>query len=232
MLKRIVSLFLSLAIILSFSMNSLAVGLETSSSVDAQIEQEIEMRKQEIYDIVYPQLVAQNATELMSVYEAILYPEAEAEIRASYESRSVSRAITSYNVGPYGGMVQYKFDSPDGSVTDVVSVGLDYDNSYYYILSSNSFSLKTIIESIVGFIPYVGTFASVIFTMNTVTSSLAMNSVKEAGGFAKIVSTYNSPSGAKASVLMGWTNRYNLSVTESNAYSIKITKFEYHNPWE
>ena len=231
MLKRIMTLALSLAIILSFSVNGLAVGLGANSSVNDQIEQEIEMRKQEIYDIVYPQLVAQNATELMSVYEAILYPEAEAEIRAAYGSRSVSRAVTSYNVGPYGGMVQYKFDSPDGSVTDVVSVGLDYDNSYYYILSSNSFSLKPILESIVGFIPHVGAFASVLFTMNSIISGRAMESVKEAGGYAKIISTYNSPSGAKASVLMGWTNRYNLNVTESNAYSIEVTEFEYHNPW-
>lgn len=25
--------------------------------------------------------------------------------------------------------------------------------------------------------------------------------------------------------------RYNLAATESNAYSIYVTKFDYHNPW-
>ena len=77
-----------------------------------------------------------------------------------------------------------------------------------------------------------GMFSSVLFTCVSIANGQANSSIKSAGGYAKVINTYSSPSGAKASVVTGWTDRFNLTVTTTGAYDVKFTAFSKTNPWE
>ena len=227
-IKRIIAI----TVLLVLSINNFAFAYADSSTdvENKEISSEIQEKKKEMHDLVYEQLAAQNALELLPVYEEILYPEIEQEVYSKYNisSHASSKTYTATN----GGLLQYKFDSDSETTTQVAIMGLDYDNSYYYVLSNNEFTMQDVVSNILGFVPGVGTFSSVLFTCVSIANGQANSSIKSAGGYAKVINTYSSPSGAKASVVTGWTDRFNLTVTTTGAYDVKFTAFSKTNPWE
>lgn len=193
------------------------------------MQAKIEQKKQSTYDLVYSQLRAQNALELMDVYEEILYPLIEVDVANEYGRKSASAATSYY--APNGGLLQYKFSSGGDYITEVAITGLDYDNSYYFVLSNSQFTVYNVVQTILGFIPNAGYFASALFTMTSAVSGAAKSDILAAQGYALTINTYNSPTGAKASVVTGWTDRFRLSVTTSGAYDINFTAYPKTNPW-
>ena len=182
---------------------------------------------------VYEQLEAQDALEYLPVYEDILYSQVEWQIRQStIANLSVNefaeRAGYLYWYFPYGGTGSYKYNN--GSI-EVAVTCLDYDNSYYYILSQNVVTAYDIIMSILGYIPVIGTVFSSLVNLETLVTSSANASIIDANGYAMIVSTKYSSDETSASVLMGWSDApyYILHDGSSNR---QYEAFEYHNPWE
>ena len=122
-------------------------------NLNEKIQKEIQLEKQEVFQIVYEQLKEQDALSHMNIYKDILGAEIESTVYSQYVSKENNRAATSstrYNF-TYGGSMAY--NRTEGSVA---STYLDYDNSYYYVLGSGSCVARTIIEAILGALPNWG----------------------------------------------------------------------------
>lgn len=232
-LKKFFSFLLSLCIMFNSAYTVFATETANSQSASSITEQEIQakvnQKKQITYNLVYSQLKEQNALELLDVYEKILYPMIEAEVANEYGQKSTTAGTSYY--APNGGLLQYKFSSGGDYTTEVAITGLDYDNSYYFVLSNSQFTVFNVVQTILGFIPNAGYFASALFTMTSAVSGAAKSDILAAQGYALTINTYNSPSGAKASVVTGWTDRFRLTVTTSGAYDINFTAYPKTNPW-
>ena len=231
--KKIVSVLLASSMLVSaFSVLSYATTDSEENLVS--IESKIAERKQIIYDDVYRQLQEQNAEVLFDTYKEILAPQIEEEAYYLYgqelNSDFLAGRSASYNF-TYGGLVTYLKPVSGAKPTEVAVLNLDKDNSYAYVLKSSSFTIKSLIEAILGFIPNLGAVSSIVLTANSIADKPAYNRIYDAGGYAQIINTYSHEYGTKASVVTGWYAHPSYS-TPNDAYSITTKAFSYHNPFQ
>lgn len=118
------------------------------------------------------------------------------------------------------------------SLTSGAEVGdlfLDYDNSYYYVLDSLTFSPGDAIIEILGYIPVVGDFVSPFITAQGMVTSSAAQDIIDAGGYAYIHTIRDPYSGDEASLVLGWDSYPYAKIY--NAESVQSTRFEKHDPF-
>lgn len=193
-----------------------------SVNMESDIKNEIEIARKEIYR----QLEEQDALILMEVYEDIIYPQIEKQIRSEYRGKihPLMDERASYYYAPKGGMVTYLTPISGYKPTEVAVTCLDRDKSYDYFLEKNSFSLSNIFSTKLGYIPNLGDVSGVLLDISGIADSLAISNVKAAGGCAQIINTYSREWGTKASLLTGWSDRYNIYVP-SNATNVTFSRF-------
>lgn len=193
-----------------------------SGDMESDIQNEIEIARKEIYR----QLEEQDALILMEVYEDIIYPQIEKQIRAEYrgEVNPFIEERASYYYAPKGGMVTYLTPISGYKPTEVAVTCLDRDKSYDYFLNKYSFSLSSVLSTILGYIPDLGDVSGMILDIKGIADSLAISNVKNADGCAQIINTYSREWGTKASLLTGWSDRYNIYVP-SNATNVTFSRF-------
>ena len=231
MKKRLFALVLTLALCLSISAPAFAT--ETINvgnlSTEEQIELEISEREEEVYRALYSQLAAQDALGLYEKFQAVLHDEIVAEVQMKYSDEvSEIAATTASRTFTYGGSITYH--NP-GLYADYSATYLDYDNSYYWVLNRNRFTCSDIIETILGYIPVVGSVFSGIFTILSIRDSQASAAITAADGYARILNLYDCASGEEASFIYGWTTYPTASVSNSME-DIRYTSFPQHDPWE
>lgn len=193
----------------------------TESIVQKDVDNEIELARKEIYR----QLEEQDALILMDVYESIIYPQIEEQVRAEYgQKNSIQAAANKSYYAPNGGMVTYLTPISGYKPTEVAVTCYNRNDSYTFLLERLSFSMKDLLLSIVGYIPKLGAVSSPVLDIKGVMDSITIGRIKDADGCAQIMNTYSREWGTKASLVMGWTSRYNITVP-SNATNISFTKF-------
>ncbi|MDD5808328.1 MAG: hypothetical protein PUC93_04555 [Oscillospiraceae bacterium] len=128
----------------------------------------------------------------------------------------------------YGGTLEYR-TRVDGVRTDVAITHLDFENSYYYVLSQSQVGVGDVIFSILGYFPLVGPLASSIANINTLVTSSACTSIQNANGFAKI--TVSQDYNGTSTTVSGWTTHSNIYLYDPLATNIVVTLFPETHPF-
>ena len=90
--------------------------------------------------------------------------------------------------------------------------------------------MGTIIESIVGNLGEIGSATGFVLTLRSFADAAAKSSIKKAGGYTKIVNTYNPTYKEGASIVTGWSD-HPFVVTPSDSYDHHVERFpEYVEP--
>lgn len=231
-MKGIISMILSLAIVCSISSPAFAankVGVEdsTSSVAHAEVQMEIQRRTVEVMKDVYAQLESQDALVLLDVYEKIIAADITQEVQAEFGVVSPQGNRVFYM--PNGGLITYLVPVPGYEPTEVAVTCLERQRTLDYILDQYSFKMSNLLETILGYVPKISGFASVIFTMLSFADSLALSRIRDASGYTKIINTYSREFGTKASIVLGW-DTYSTATTPSNAYQEAAILFSAYNP--
>lgn len=219
--KKFISLVLSCAIVLSLCIPAFAA--ETGSTTNTQ----------DLKDSIYRQLESQNALDLYDDFIRILIPNENASHQgfSTYgdeDERPTKKAL-------YGGHVYYSYT--EGYETKEVSMTcLDFNNSYYYILSEDiGYNLNDITMDLLGFLPLAGT-SSGLFSLGQVTRRIDSEAKRiirdETNGYAMITMVYNKSTQANAVVLTGWRNHPWMLVDVVNPKNVQWDLFDYHDPFD
>lgn len=233
-MKKIFCLMLTLIMAFGGFGNVLAaspdIKLSKTEQMENDIKNEINIARKEIYR----QLEQQDALILMKVYEDIIYPQIERQIRAEYgeevntlngTSMLMATSSSSY-YAPNGGLVTYLSPVSGYQPTEVAITCFDRDDSYSYLLKvSSSFTLKDALLTVLGYVPNkIGIISSSILNIQGFKDREAIKQVDNAGGCAQIINTYSREWGTEASLLTGWSDRYYINVP-SSATNVTITRF-------
>lgn len=175
------------------------------------------------YNAIYEQLEAQDALDMLDIF---------VQICASTNPKIVPYGsdddITNVNA-PYGGTMEYV--TKDGSVRlDVAITHLDRDNTLYYVLSMQELKVSDVIIAILGYVPFIGPLASALGNARTVITAGTASSIKNAGGYAKLVTTARYD--GTVSIAEGWNRYPYMYLYDTSAYNIVTTKFPKHDPFE
>lgn len=233
-LKRIVSIIL--VGVLMLNCTAYAIGPDYSVESDIEKEQAIQKAIQEEMDdvmaVVYEQLEAQGALNHLSLYEEILLPQVEFKVRAEQSDEAIESLLTErvgslYFYFTFGGTGYYKTKNGD----EVAITCMDYDNSYYYVLTQQLIKPSDVIKACLGYVPVIGWVFSTLVNIESVVTSAAYESIIAAKGYAMTIATKHNYDGSTSSVLIGWNDypAYFLPDGTSNRQSFG---FQHHNPWE
>lgn len=190
-----------------------------------KIQEEMEIEKQKTYADIYKQLEEQGATSHFQYYKDAVDDEIEFAIREKYDLNHVTtRASMEAKTAKYGATLAYNAQLN----ATVLKTYMDYDNSYYYILSTGSFVIKTVLEAILGAVPKWGTAFTALFSLRTIVNEMGKDSVKKAKGYALVMNVKSAME--SSSILMGW-NTYPKVPAVTNATGIKYKALPKHNPF-
>lgn len=87
-----------------------------------------------------------------------------------------------------------------------------------------SITILDIIASLIGYHETIGDVIGMVLDIESIVTGTAINSIKANGRCAKIINTYSREFGTKASVVTGWSERFDL-VVPSNARSVKFVGY-------
>ena len=130
---------------------------------------------------------------------------------------------------PYGGALQYQ-TRLDGQKVQVGVTHLDWNNSYYYVLEQLEITLGNVLLAVVGYIPYIGTLASLISNAKAIITSAAATSIKNSSGCAQITSIKYSD--GLTSTVTGWGRYPYIYLDDLSAFDIRTELFSEHDPFE
>lgn len=233
MKKRIVSIILALSLCMGLSVPAFAADSNQSIErvTSAQIEAEVQAEKERIFDSVYRQLEEQSALSMYDIYKAELSPMIETSVRARYNVENVTQGATprtiSHHYFPYGGIVSY---SSKVTGADVLTVYMDYDTTYHYILTG-SFTALDVIETALSYVPVIGNSFSLLSTVRTIANEVAKRDIAAAGGYGYILNITDPMSGIEPSILLGWDNYPYGNSNADTQTNIKTVFFPDTNPW-
>lgn len=229
MLRKFVCLLLIFTLtlpagIIVFASSTIDKTHISSTITDGDIQQEIENEKARIYQDIYQQLEAQNATGLMDEFVAELTPDIEQHINSKYgllvAQPASSNSLTYVLDG--GGVMKYvsTFD------THVVRTCLLPHQSAKHIIPGEIFSILEIIAGISGATqsPWGGIFA-VLINMYISLSVSQNNTIEANDGYAQIV-TISTPSGSeKGTIVLGWKDSFPFVSIPDDSEQISIKYF-------
>ena len=178
------------------------------------------------YAAMYSQLKRQDALDMMDVAEYVY--------RTTNPSKSGivphgSEDDYTKVYAQYGGNMEYT-TRVNNVKTYVNNTYMDYDNSYYYILTKDIVDVGDVIMAIFGYLPIVGPIASTISNIQVMRDSAASNSIKAAKGYAEITTTQKN--NKTSSMLIGWSRYPYMYLEDNHALDINTTPLKAkHNPW-
>ncbi|MET0017072.1 hypothetical protein [Oscillibacter sp.] len=227
--KRELSLLLCLAMLFTLCIPAFAAepvsGENKTESemaaLDAQIAQESEAYKQaeykSIHEQLYVQLKEQNALDLLPKMQETIYASVEKEIDA-FIAKKYGRSLSTQNTttrneyneiyASNGGSLEYEEIDSSYDLKCAESY-LDTDDTDQLLWDqATSFTLSDVLYTVLGYVPKVGAFFSLLSGIPTYTNKFAWQNVKDAGKHANIMNTesYDQFDGetTRVSVLLGW----------------------------
>lgn len=214
LLKKVAVLLVLVSILVS-PIHAFASNFD--GDIISQMEKEIAIEKEIARREIYRQLKDQDALIMLEVYEDIIYPQIENQIKNEYAVLynlaidTVTPYSNSYDA-PNGGLVTYLHPMTGYKPTEVAITCLDRDASYDYILEANSLTIRGVLLSILGYIPYIGDISGLVLDIQGIVDGFSISSIKKAGGCAMIMNTYSREFGTKASLVTGWSDRFKIIV--------------------
>lgn len=219
-------------VVLAMAMVVTMVGtaFAKEENVDIAMQNEIDARMDIIMEDVYRQLEAQDGLVYLDVYEEFFLANVTHEVMMEYGIQTMDTdGKVNYSLRN-GGAIYYKSPVPDAEASELVVTCLDRQRTLDYILDKESFSVGTIIESIVGNLGEIGSATGFVLTLRSFADAAAKSSIKKAGGYTKIVNTYNPTYKEGASIVTGWSD-HPFVVTPSDSYDHHVERFpEYVEP--
>ncbi len=190
MFKKSVSMILSISVLLScfcFTANAATTVIAESDTLDLLLEQAI-----------YEQLESQGKLDTLDTH---------LEIHQALNSSKVvpygddDEYVNVY--APHGGVLQYEKWKPSPS-TYVGVTYLNRDDTLYYVFSAQELKVEDVVLSVLGYVPIVGALASAYSNAVAVVTSGTATSIKNAGGYAQIVTSTGEYQG-ESTTASGWT---------------------------
>ncbi len=232
-MKKIVSALLAIVMSLSLCTSTLALNSEMQEVLEERVETEIVREKEAIFDLVYAQLEAQDAESMMPIYEAILGPQIEANVRQEYGM--LAQTEEQY-IFEEGGILKYetlgayvlqtymtpeKFDdylvgqlNPFGEIT----MGLIWEG-----LSRAAGLASTYLKTIVGAWGYA---YDLLAAVNMIISYYAIQEVEANGSYGVTVAVQSGAD--RSSVLIPWENPFR-AVVPPVASNVDSVDFKEHD---
>ena len=169
---------------------------------------------------LYGILREQNALEMLDIFEYVY--------NAKNPTIIPFRAEDDYTrvYAPHGGTLEAELDVY-GIQVDTASTYLNYDDTYYYVLDSQSLNAGDIILAILGYIPIVGPLASTIANQQMVVTSYSAELIKDAGGYAELTVTETIDGTIPA--VLGWTQYPYMVQSNQNLVDINWEVFPEHD---
>lgn len=200
MKKKMTALVLALAMMLSLTQGAFAA--EPEEITEEQIQAEIQARTEEVYNLVYAQLEAQNAVHMIDDFMEIFAPEIEFEIMQKYNQ------VVPYSVNatqkyyfPHGGMVAY--ETLDGRhIVETYYTAADTAN---YILSVPSFRVYDLLLIIIGKIPKLDNVSIAMTLLDIFINELIKNEIRAADSYSQVIEI-EDPDLGFVSAARGWTS--------------------------
>ena len=217
MSKKIIALATSLTLLLSCLCSTVgAVNTPDGNTLHPGIDSVT-------WNAIYEQLEAQNALDMLDIFVqiysstnpgAVLYGDFD-EITSVYAE--------------FGGTMEYTTRQNNAKI-DVAITHLDKDHTLYYVLDSYRIKPEKIILAILGYLPFVGPIASTISNAEAIMTSQAANSIINASGYSKLVTTSYTGGGVVTTVA-GWDRYPYMYLHDTSALNIKTTVFPKRNPF-
>ncbi len=224
---------ISILLVITILFNTLLIlpsNAAMITSKESLIQSEIEQRSSELSASIRTQLIEQNALDHFDVYWNILYPEIVSSTYSKYNIRG-ENALNAYAVAEFGAVLSYIEPNTD---CEVVVTYLDYNNSYYYVLGGQSFSCWNIISDI-------GTYAtglistlqplSYVLSIASYANSLALNQIRDADGYARVINVRDPLDNTRSSVVTGW-DTYDVVEITTYMEDPDLTLLPEYNPFE
>ena len=226
MKRKLMSVVLAMAMVVTM----VGTAFAKEENVDIAMQNEIDARMDIIMEDVYRQLEAQDGLVYLDVYEEFFLANVTHEVMMDYGIQTMDTdGKVNYSLRN-GGTIYYKSPVPDAEASELVVTCLDRQRTLDYILDKESFSVGTIIESIVGDLGEIGSATGFVLTLRSFADAAAKSSIKKAGGYTEIVNTYNPTYKEGASIVTGWSD-HPFVVTPSDSYDHHVERFpEYVEP--
>lgn len=132
----------------------------------------------------------------------------------------------------YGGLVSYK---DKGGYTYYEDLYLDFDDSYYFVLSRNKITIGEVVKQILTYIPTFGDIFSTLFFFETLVNQNECQAILDADGYAHIAnSTLTTPYGDEYSnsFVRGWDSYPTVTIDVNTVSDFYVNPFQEYNPFE
>ncbi len=230
-MKKIVSALLAIVMSLGLCTSTLALNSEMQEVLEERVETEIVREKEAIFDLVYAQLEAQDAESMMPIYEAVLGPQIEANVRQKY-GMLVERE-TQY-IFEEGGILKY--ETLGAYVLQTYMIPKDFED--YLVGQLNPLGeacmagvwkgisvaaglaegyLSQLVEKWSG-------ICTVLSLVNAVLDYWAIEEVRDNGGYGVLVAIQSGAD--KSCILIPWENPFR-AVVPPAATNLKTVNFKY-----
>lgn len=229
MKRKFLSLFTAMLIMFNLSVPAFAYGIDVTQSeitIEKTIQAEIEQEEERIFASVYRQLEAQDALDMMGIYEEILAPRIEAQVRLKYGDSVSSNARFASYVMPNGGTLGYE-QSAGVIVLDEFMTPEQYDDNIYSSIE-NTVKVNTAIYFIDKYIKRKGLDLSLWGPAYSVLSSAASyadwtatRNVVNADFYAETIKVGMYGGTQESSVLVGW-DRHPIATVGADAENVNV----------
>ncbi len=198
--KKLTALGLALAMTVGLVQGVFAAEPKSEES----IEDRIQARTEEMYDLVYGQLEAQNAVDMIDDFMEIFIPEIEFEVMQKYGMGIVPYGTNGNRIFMFthGGAVRYRTESGN----EILATYLDEGDTTSYLLQKNDITLREIFVGVMG--EYFdgtafGAWFKVISAIDIAVDLAVRNDIQSAGGYARIIAI-EDPDAGPVVVTYGW----------------------------
>ncbi len=229
MIKKNWIVCLSLLLIICFSSKVFANDSLSEAELIVEMNNQIEVEKSNAKLILEEELKKQDALEHLQVFEEYIYKNIEERVKHEYAEKynfifDKARASQKSYYAPNGGTVAYLAPVSNYKPTEMSVVAMNRSDSYDYFLNRYSYTPKDLIIDILGFLPgvYGGTF-SMVSTVEGVLTKTEISRVRDAGGYAEVISSYSREFGTSASITWGWNDRPYIYIP-SNSYNVSFNR--------
>lgn len=220
-MKKLTSIILLATLI--FTLSAPAFAAESADHNEARIQSEVQQQVDEVMEAAHDQLAELDASyaRVYRKYLTELYTQV-----ALNENGITSRSGIRYYVSNGGVATYITYDELTGDRFEIAVTMLERQRTLDFILDKTSFSVSDIIKDALGYLPVVGEVFSAVFTVNSYIDSLAIASIRDAGGYTMIenVICTSYPYDRGVSMVRGWEH-HPYFYPNPNGESLRVTTF-------
>ena len=229
MKKRLVSMFLILAMCMGLAVPAFATESVPTEMTVEQVEAEIQAEKDRIYATVYEQLEAQGVLGLMDIYKEILDSQIETSVIAKLSESGVLPADVAVPYArqgfcfTYGGILTY---NNIATGAEVLATYMDYDTTEKFLKDRYDFSINDVVRFALGLVPsWGGPAFGALALIQIVADTAAKNDIDRAGGYGYVLNVHDPVSDESGTTVFGWDNHPWAYVDTSFSENIEVYTF-------